>query len=341
MTTAPSGGVVPGLSIEQLLEAVPGLADLDLEIDVVNFRSRPGASLTFDDLSELAATIRTFLAGGAHGVVITQGTDTIEETSYFLDVLHHQPQPLVVTGAMRNPTLAGADGPANLLAAIRVAASTSTVGFGCLVVLNDEIHAAARVRKTHATDVATFASPNGGPIGYVIEGTPRMLQTSVCRYSVTGHVQTRQLRVGLTTAVFGDDGQSLTATAAGLDGLIVAAFGAGHVPESWVQPLTKIAARIPVILASRTGAGSVLSDTYGFSGSERDLIRRGLIPAGLLHPLKARILLYTLLAAGADTATCRQAFSAAGGLGDPAAWPFPANVAPPHWAADEPPIRSP
>lgn len=175
MTTSDSGGVVPALSADQLVAAVPGLADTGITVDVEDFRRKPGASLTFDDLTELADTIAArFAAGKVDGVVVTQGTDTIEETAYLLDLGHHTPQPLVVTGAMRNPTLAGADGPANVLAAIQVAANPDAQDQGCMIVLTDEIHAAHRVRKTHATSGATFQSPNGGPLGAVIEGRPRL-----------------------------------------------------------------------------------------------------------------------------------------------------------------------
>jgi len=315
MTASDSGGVVPTLSPQQLLDAVPGLDDLGIELDVVAFRSRPGASLTFDDLLELAAAIRETLARGATGVVVTQGTDTIEETAFLLDLLHDQPHPVVVTGAMRNPTLAGADGPANLLAAVEVAASPKTRDLGCLVVLADEIHAAARVRKTHSTSPATFASPNGGPLGYLIEGVPTVIVRRLARHVIpVPPAASSSPRVGLYTATFGDDGALISDAAARLDGLVVAGFGVGHVPDSWLDVLTDLAVRIPVVLASRTGAGPVLAATYGFPGSERDLISRGLIPAGLLDPYKARILLHLVLAVGADRSTVAQAFRAAGSV---------------------------
>jgi len=121
-------GVVPTLDAAALLAAIPELSRLDCKITTRNLRNLPGASLSFDDLSELVTVVRGEIDSGAEGVVITQGTDTIEETAYLLDLTVNRDAPVVVTGAMRNPTMAGADGPANLLAAVQTAAGKQLRG---------------------------------------------------------------------------------------------------------------------------------------------------------------------------------------------------------------------
>ncbi|MEU2666594.1 asparaginase [Micromonospora sp. AMSO12t] len=323
MTSGTGDGVSPTLSARDLVDAVPGLAPTGIDIKVVDFRRRPGASLTFADITALAAAATRELAAGATGVVVTQGTDTIEETAYLLDLLHHRPEPLVVTGAMRNPTLAGADGPANLLAAIQTAASPTTRGQGCLVVLADEIHTARWVAKTHSTHGGTFRSPDTGPIGYVVEGVVRLLTRVPYRFTIPAPHQDERPRVGLYTVSLDDDPALLNAIADCCDGLVIAGFGGGHVPEPLVDPLTTLAAHIPIVLTSRTPAGPTLTHTYGFPGSERDLLTRGLIPAGWLHPYKARILLHALLAAQINPEDIPTAFAVAGNRAEPSSWPWP------------------
>jgi L-asparaginase len=311
MAQAPDGGVSPVLSASDLLAAVPGLSDVQAELRVQDFRNKPGASLDFPDLYELAAAINEALNAGCAGAVVTQGTDTIEEVAYVLDLLLPTDAPVVVTGAMRNPTMAGADGPANILAAIRVAASPCARALGCLVVLNDQIHAARWVHKTHTSSPAAFASPDHGPLGHVIEGRVH-IPVRIRRLSpALSSVLRRSARVGLATIALGDDGTLIKAMAEHVDGLVVAAFGVGHVPAAVAPVLGKLAERIPVVLASRTGAGPVHRVTYSFPGSERDLLARGLISAGNLEPLKARILLHLLIASGMDNAGIREVFAAA------------------------------
>jgi L-asparaginase len=320
MTASDTGGVTPALSAQQLVAAVPGLSDTGITVDVENFRQVPGASLTFTDLADLSSAIDARLTD-ADGVVVTQGTDTIEETAYLLDLLHDGPQPIVVTGAMRNPTMAGADGPANILAAIQVAASSTMRGQGCLVVFGDDIHAARRVRKTHTTSCATFQSANGGPLGYLVEGQPRLVNQLTYRTPIPTRPRD-DVRVALITTTLGDDGVLLEGLAQRVSGVVVAALGVGHVPRRLAPRLQALAAERPVVLASRTGAGSVLSHTYGFPGSERDLLERGLIRSGFLDAIKARILLHTLVCAGANITSIRNAFAVAGGYEEATGWPW-------------------
>jgi L-asparaginase len=308
MTPQPGGGVAPALSAAELLAAVPGLGDTGIQVDVHDFRRLPGASLSFDDLRALAEDVDRVVRDGVDGVVVTQGTDTIEETAYLLDLVHTAEAPIIVTGAMRSATVAGADGPANLLAALRVAASPHARGLGCLVVFADEIHTARQVRKTHASSITAFTS-RPGPIGYLAEEQIRIVMQPTRGPKLTGIDWEREPQVAVIPAVLGDDGKLLASIAGQMDGLVVGGFGVGHVPEAWVATLTDAAARIPVVLASRTGAGSVLTSTYGFAGSERDLLARGLISAGSLDPYKARILLRLLLSQRAGRTDIAEAFA--------------------------------
>ena len=325
MTASAGGGVTPALTADELLAAVPGLAETDVTVETIDFRRLPGASLGFEDLTAVAALIRDRTASGVDGVVVVQGTDTIEETAYLLDLYHTGSQPVVVTGAMRNPTMAGADGPANLLAAVQTAASSAARDLGCLVVLADEIHAARRVRKTHSTAGSTFQSPNGGPLGYVVEGQARLLNGLSFRTAVPSPTGDRMPRVPLVVVALGDDGVVFDCLDDRVDGVVIAGFGAGHLPQHLVPAVQELARRQPVVLASRTGAGSVLANTYGFPGSERDLLGKGLIAAGFLDPYKARILLRTLLAAGADHKMIAAAFAVAGGYTHQDGWPWTAT----------------
>ncbi|MFF3356729.1 asparaginase [Streptomyces sp. NPDC002917] len=311
--SATDGAARPTLSAEDLLAAVPQLAYTDVDIKTLSFTSKPGASLTLDDIEELASRLWAMDSEGAFdGIVVTQGTDTLEETSYLLSLLYEAKAPLVVTGAMRAPYLAGADGPANLLAAVTVAASPQARGLGVLVVFNDQVFDAARVRKSHSTSTNAFTAPDTGPLGTVVEGRLRLLATPAHKPLAMAAALTRPARVGLYVASLGDDGALLASLLDQVDGMVIAGFGVGHVPETWVPILHKAAQRIPVVFASRTGGGTTLTRAYGFDGSEKDLLSCGLIGAGHLDPYKARHLLTVLLRSGAGREKVRATFAPAG-----------------------------
>lgn len=307
--TAGEGGATPTLDADHLVEAIPGLERV-AAVHAVTLASLPSASLSFDAVLAALAWADKAVADGARGVVVVQGTDTLEETAYLLDLHWTRDEPLVVTGAMRTAGAAGADGPANLLAAVRAAAAPECRGLGVLVVMNDEAHAAARVRKTHATSPAAFASPVFGPVAVVREG--RLVVGN--RPGRVPHLplpasEGSRPRVALIEACLDDDGGLLRlARADGYAGAVVSAFGVGHVHAAMADLIEEVGATMPVVFATRTGAGSTLSRTYGFAGSEADLLARGAVPAGWLDPRKARVLLWSLLASGAGTDQVRAEF---------------------------------
>ena len=300
-TIAMAGG--HRLTGEDLTAAVPGLSDLGRPVEIQDVVAVSSANLTAATMLDVVDAASKAVAGGATGVVVTQGTDTLEETAFLVDQVWPHPQPFVLTGAMRNPTLAGPDGPANLLAAARVACSPAARDLGALVVFKEEIHAARWVRKTHSTSTATFASPNAGPIGHVVEDRVRILTRPARLDGVQGRAEPAALeatRVALYTVTLDDDGLLLQGLADTHQGLVVAGFGVGHVPSALAPVLGELAARMPVVLTSRTGGGSVLRSTYKSVGSEYDLLQRGLIDGGFLDPYKARVLLRLLLATDED-----------------------------------------
>ncbi|MDQ2804703.1 MAG: asparaginase domain-containing protein, partial [Pseudomonadota bacterium] len=222
-----------------------------------------------------------------------------------------------LTGAMRNATLPGADGPANLLASALVAASPTARGLGALVVFNDEVHLPLFVRKTHTTNPATFRSALGGPIGWIVENQVRIALRPAARHHIGIAAWLGPIApVALVKIVLGDDGRLLEAIPdLGYRGLVVEATGGGHVPSAGVGPLARLARAMPVVLTSRTGAGELLRSTYDFPGSETDLLGRGLIYGGMLDGPKARILLSLLLTGGAGAGAIAEAFAAVGSPG--------------------------
>jgi L-asparaginase len=304
--------VVPKLQVEDLLASVPAISDV-ATITAETLSTVPGASLGFSHMIDALSWSLKQAESGVSGIVLAQGTDTIEETAYLLDLYWNRPEPLILTGSMKSPALAGSDGPANLLAAVRTAASPASQKMGVLVVMNDEIHAAARVRKSRAGGADAFQSRDFGPVGF-IEEAHVVYGNRPDRWPSLATPRAAPFpRVTLLETYLGDDASMIElALSAGFDGIVVAGFGVGHVSPPVAVALTKALAVCPVVFASRTGAGTAFESTYGFVGSESDLLARGAISAGWLDPRKARILLSCLISSGFDRDAIRTEFGLRG-----------------------------
>ena len=262
MTPASGGGAVtPSLQAADLVAAVPGLDEV-AELTVATLRTEPGAWLTPPDVVAVGEWARgQVVDGGVDGVVVVQGTDTIEETAYLLDLYWDRPEPLVVSGAMRAPSAAGADGPANLLAATVVAASAGARDRGALVVLNDDVHAAARVRKTDTVALSRLRLPavRAGRPGARAHGDLRRRTRALAGPPAAPSPAARPASP-CWRPTSGDRGDLLRLVAEdGYDGVVLAGFGAGHVSAAMAEVVSEVVPRCPVVLASRTGAGPVLT----------------------------------------------------------------------------------
>ena len=280
----------PTLAAAEVLAGVWGLEEL-AEIEPRDFATIASYAVTVEHMLGLAREAEQAFAEGCDAVVITHGTDTIEETAYALALMLPRDHPVVLTGALRNPTLPSPDGAANLLAACRVAATQETAALGPLVVLNDEVHAARFATKTHTSRPSTFASPGAGPLGEIVEGRVdlwfRPLWTDYLGRpeSLDGHsVELIRVAAGI------DDSLLRTAIAKQPDGIVLEGFGGGHLPLSLLPALDDaLAAGIAVVIATRGVAGPNLERTYRMEGSETDLIERGALTAGALAGHKARL----------------------------------------------------
>ncbi len=300
------GGESKTLCAADLISSVPALADL-ADVEGRDVLAKPSADITLADIATIAAAAAAAAKTGA-GVVITHGTDTLEESAFALSMLVQIEMPIVFTAAMRRPGQPSADGPANLLAAAQVAISPASRGKGILVVAGDEIHTGPLIRKVHSFRPHAFSSFPFGPIGYVAEERVRFALAPASRppkLTYGGGVPV----VPILEAGPGFETQTVEALAVGaIDGLVVSLAGAGHAAAAAVPALARLAESIPVVFASRTGAGETLRGTYAYPGGEIDLIARGLIPAHTLDARKARIALLLLLSSQADLAKVRTIF---------------------------------
>jgi L-asparaginase len=290
---------VPSAGPSELLSAA-GLAGV---------RSRellglPGAQMGLPEALLVARTAVAEAASGT-GVVVTHGTDTLEETAVLCDLMHDGEAPVILTGAIRPASAPGADGPANLIDAVAVAGAAQAAGLGCVVVFGGEIHAARGVRKVDSAGPSAFGSPGGGPLGRVVEGR-LALRARPIRPALVLAPERLDFHVPIVVAALGDELALLDAPA---DGAVVATLGGGHLSPAALERVRSAVARMPVVLAVRPERGAMLSSTYGFEGAEGDLRASGAIPVGALSPQAARMKLLACLGCGLDRDGLTRAFA--------------------------------
>jgi len=297
-STADSGGdATPSLSGDDLVGAVPGLESI-ADVEVEEFANIPSQFLSLEQVYDLLERVRAHDADpSVDGIVVTQGTNTLEESSYFVDLCYGGDTPVVFTGAMRNPSMVSPDGPMNLLASARVATDPETADAGVVAVHNERIHAARDVAKHHTMNLDTFRSAEFGPLGTVDEDRVTWRRRPVNpdptmdpdRDALRRDVETVTVTMDMTDAQL----RACTDRA----GLVLGTMGAGHLPEVVTDGLRAVrAAGVPVFASCRIHEGRLLRDRYGYAGSEH-LLRELDCYYSDLNPIKTRVKAIVALAA--------------------------------------------
>lgn len=283
---AVTGGVSPDVA-NPLMDATISIPT-DVELVVEDIFNLPSPHITPRHMLKIKERIQFAKSAGIDSIVITHGTDTLEETAFFLDTTIGNQLPIVITGAMRSSNELGSDGLYNFESAIRVAACPEAQDKGVLIVMNDEIHSARYVTKTHTTNVATFRTPTLGPIGLVSKHRILFMQQLV----ETPHwdVSTVDGLIPIVKAYAGMHGDLFEALVqTEIDGLVIEALGAGNLPPETLAPLQKMLDKqIPVILVSRCFNG-IAEPVYDYQGGGSELQKMGVIFCNSINSQKARI----------------------------------------------------
>jgi len=309
------------LTAEELVQAMPGV-ERYVRPEYEQFANLASSQLTLDQWLGLAKRINELLAGdaGLAGVVVTSGTDTLEETAYFLDLTVRSAKPVVVVGSMRNPSTLGYEGAANLLEGFRVAASPDARGKGVLVVLNDEINAAREVTKTDALRLNTFQSRPYGVLGVVdadrvvFYRSPAKRHTDASEFDVSGVAKLP--RVDIVLVYQGADGDLINAAVdRGAQGIVVAGAGAGAVSGTQREgEIYAVKKGVIVVTTTRTGSGRIAPPQRGAGGRGGETPQlapeeqRRFIAGEDLMPVKARVLLMLALTKTKDPAEIQRMF---------------------------------
>ncbi|MBM7645315.1 L-asparaginase [Scopulibacillus daqui] len=288
-----TGAVKPSADhpLKNIMDTLNQWADIT-EIEYLNV---PSPHMQPKDMFELSKFIKQKFADGQFdGAVVTHGTDTLEETAYFLDLVLNLEEPIVVTGSMRSSNEPGYDGPPNLIESVKTAASDEARGNGVLVVLNDEIHTAKNVTKTHTSNVATFQSPQFGPIGIVTKSGVFFHHHRIERDFYNIHNLSKKTTLLKTYAGMEPD-LIQSVGEKGYDGLVIEALGQGNLPPAVVPEIKKLIDQgLPVVIVSRCFNG-IVQDVYGYEGGGKQLKSMGVIFSNGLNGPKARLKLMIAL----------------------------------------------
>lgn len=268
----------------------------DIQVESIDLFNLPSPHISPEHMLQIYQTISA-KANEVDGVVITHGTDTLEETAYFLDTMALPPKPVVITGAMRSANELGSDSLYNYYSALRVAASDKAVDKGVLVVMNDEIHAAKYVTKTHTTNVSTFQTPTHGPLGLITK--QQLLFFKQAEPRVRFDLKTVSGLVPIIKAYAGMEDPLLNLLAdSPIDGLVIEAMGAGNLPPKAANALKPLLAKgIPLVLVSRCFNG-IAEPVYAYEGGGVPLSQTGIMFVKELNAPKARLKLLIALNAG-------------------------------------------
>ncbi len=294
-----TGGAVPFYQGDQLLEMIPEAKDL-AKLSCYQFGNYPGPHITPEIMLELSNKVNEYIVkDDVDAIIVTHGTDSLEETAYFLDLTVKTEKPIVMIGAMKTSSEPDWDGPTNLIDAIRVVDSPYSKNLGVLVCLNGEINAASEVTKTHTEDIETFHSLDFGAIGFVdreyvfFNRAPIKLETFTTG-KINPKVDMIKVYAGMDEKFFKFSAES------NIDGLVVEAMGVGNVPPAAFEGIKYVREKgIPVVLVSRCPSGETI-DTYSYPGAGKWLKKEGVIFAEFLNGQKARIKLMICLGITTD-----------------------------------------
>jgi L-asparaginase len=302
------GALRAALTGDEIVSSVPGLRDI-AEVTVEQVANVNSNNMTPAIWLELSRRSGELLARpDVAGIVVTHGTDTLEETAYFLDLTVESEKPIVVVGAQRAPTQFDTDGPRNMLNAVRVVISPEAVGMGTMVVMNGQINAAREVTKTNTLDVETFRTLDFGLLGVADVEAVRFYRRPTRRQTIALPADTELANIAIISEYAGSDGRAieLLLEDGNLDGVVVAGLGLAHVSAPTLEALRRVrAAGIPVVVASRVATGRIVP----LYANNIDLLGIGAVQADNLSPWKARVLLMVAMTRTTDTGELRAIFA--------------------------------